>query len=132
MIQGLRYLSIILLIAFGALSVFLTSSVLLDLFGIREAEGNYVPFIVYANLICGILYLVTAFLLFRKKMASVYPLAIATLVLIVAYLALQVHIEQGGLFEQKTVKAMLIRIVFTVIMTGLAWFTIKNLKTVNK
>lgn len=130
MIQILRYLSMIMLTAFGALSVFLTASVILDLFGIREAEGNYVPFIVYSNLICGLLYLLTVYLLFKKKSYSVYPLAVATVILIVAYLALQVHIEQGGIYEQKTVKAMLIRIVFTVVMTGLAWFTTKNSKSI--
>jgi hypothetical protein len=45
------------IIAFGALTLFLSTSVLLDLFGIRERESPYVPAVVVANLIASLLYL---------------------------------------------------------------------------
>lgn len=49
------------IIAFGLLTLFLSSSVIFDLFGIRAKEGNYVLFVVVTNFICSILYLFAAF-----------------------------------------------------------------------
>ncbi|MBK8950168.1 MAG: hypothetical protein IPM68_15345 [Flavobacteriales bacterium] len=45
------------IIAFGMLTLFLSTSVLLDLFGIRERESPYVPAVVVANLIASLLYM---------------------------------------------------------------------------
>jgi hypothetical protein len=39
---GFRYLSIAILIGFGLLTLFLSSSVIFDLFGIRAKEGDYI------------------------------------------------------------------------------------------
>ena len=62
-----KYLSVLFLILFGGLTVFLTSSVLFDLFGIREKEGNFVEFIVWINLISGLLFLWSAYSFWREK-----------------------------------------------------------------
>ena len=43
------YLVAAMLIAFGLLTLFLSSSVIFDLFDIRSKEGNYVLFVVWSN-----------------------------------------------------------------------------------
>ncbi len=55
------YLLAIILAGFGFLTLFLTTSVIFDLFGVRAKEGNYVLFVVWANLISGILYLFASY-----------------------------------------------------------------------
>ena len=64
--KTIQIISGIILLAFGLLTFFLSTSVIFDLFGIREKEGNYVLFIVWANFISSILYLLAAFGFFTK------------------------------------------------------------------
>ena len=40
--QILRYVLAVVLLLFGALTLFLSTSVIFDLFGVRAREGNYV------------------------------------------------------------------------------------------
>lgn len=106
---------IIVLIIFGAVTLFMSSSVIFDWFGIREKEGNYVPGIVWANLVCAILYLVAAYGIFKNQTWARFPLTISLLILIIAYIGLFIHINNGGLYETKTVGAMAFRIGLTAI-----------------
>lgn len=55
------------LFAFGLLTLFLSTSIILDLFEIRAKEGNYVLIVVYANFICSIIYLIAAYGLLKNK-----------------------------------------------------------------
>ena len=111
---------------FGLVTVFMSSSVLFDWFGIREKEGNYVPFVVIANFICGFLYLTSAFGIFKDKKWSPYLLILAFIILIITFIALYFHISSGGIYETKTVKALAFRTVLTLI------FTITNFKIFKK
>jgi predicted RND superfamily exporter protein len=61
------YLLAAILTGFGLLTLFLSSSVIFDLFGIRAKEGNYVLFVVWANFISSILYLFAAYGLLKSK-----------------------------------------------------------------
>src|SRR5690554_1203107 len=122
----LKIIQIVLLTLFGTVTVFMASSVIFDLFGIREKEGNYVLFIVYTNLICGILYLLAAYTTWTKPKLSFKSLLISLSLLIIAFVAFLLYIQNGGIHEEKTVKAMLFRIVFTAIMTGIGWLNLKN------
>ena len=111
---------------FGLVTVFMSSSVLFDWFGIREKEGNYVPFVVIANFICGFLYLTAAFGIFKDKKWSPYHLILAFIILVITFIALYFHISSGGIYETKTVKALSFRTVLTLI------FTITNFKIFKK
>ena len=102
---------------FGLVTVFMSSSVLFDWFGIREKEGNYVPFVVIANFICGFLYLTAAFGISKDKKWSQYHLILAFIILIITFIALYFHISSGGIYETKTVKALAFRTVLTLIFT---------------
>jgi hypothetical protein len=116
----------ILLILIGAISVFMTLSIIFDVFGIREKEGNYVMFIVVANLICGVLYLFAAINNWINLAYSFYSLVVASLLLIVVFIFLGMYISNGGIHETKTVNAMTFRTVFTLVMTFLSYKMIKK------
>jgi len=125
----IRYVSAFILGAFGLLTLFLSGSVIFDLFGIREMEGNYVLFIVWANFISSWLYLFSAYGFFKQKEWTTILLGISTLILIVAYFSLKSHISAGGLYELKTVGAMIFRTTVTMVFTAIAYFLTTKDKT---
>ena len=104
------------LVIFGLLTLFMSSSVLFDWFGIRAKEGNFVPVVVWANWVCGILYLIAAFGILKYKAWAKVPLIISLLILIIAYIFLFININSGGLYETKTVAAMAFRIGVTAVL----------------
>lgn len=116
----------IILTLFGLITIFMAGSVIFDLFGIRAKEGNYVPFVVWANFICGFIYVLAAYGFFSIKTWTVFPLIIALAILIVAFGGLLIHINSGGLHETKTVAAMLFRTAVTLAFTLLAYFKISR------
>ena len=103
----------------------MSSSVIFDWFGIRAKEGNYVPGIVWANLVCSILYLVAAYGILKNQTWAKLPLIISFIILLLAYIGLFIHINNGGLSETKTIGAMAFRIGVTAIFL---FITIKILK----
>ncbi|MCZ2460816.1 MAG: hypothetical protein LC128_14445 [Chitinophagales bacterium] len=112
----LRIIQTVLLVLIGAVSLFMTTSVVFDLFGIREKEGNYVPFIVYTNMACAIIYLIAAYMNRKQPKLSFFLLVIASVALVVAFISLMIYINNGGIHEAKTVKAMVFRMAFTIVM----------------
>ena len=114
------------LLLFALLTLFLSGSVIFDLFGIREKEGNYVLFVVWANFISSFLYLVAAYGLFKMKKWSVWLLVVSVFILVAAFIGLKLHINDGGLYEAKTVNAMLFRIGLTVFIAGSSYFLLPN------
>ncbi len=120
----LRYLSAIILIGFGLLTLFLSASVIFDLFGIRAKEGNYVLFVVWANFISSFLYLFSAYGFLKIKSWTKTLLTIASIILIIAFVALKIHISNGGIYETKTVGAMIFRFSLTIFLALIAYITI--------
>lgn len=109
-----------LLLIFGIATIFAGGSVILDLFGMREKEGNYVLFVVWANFITGFLYLVASFGFFKRKVWTSAILNVATWVLIAAFAGLLIHIQSGGIYENKTIAAMIFRTTLTIILLVIA------------
>lgn len=130
--KALKIIPSILLSFFGLVTVFMASSVIFDLFGIREKEGNYVLFIVYTNLICGILYLLAAYTTWTKPKLSLKTLLVSLSLLIIAFISFLFYIQNGGIHEEKTIKAMLFRIAFTAIMAGIGWLNFKKKNLIQK
>lgn len=125
----LPYLAAAVLSAFALLTLFLSTSVIFDLFGIRAKEGNYVLFVVWANFICSIFYLFAVYGFVASKKWTAKLLAFSAIILIAAFIALLIHIYSGGIYETKTVKAMIFRISVTIAFAAGAYFTItKNKK----
>ena len=122
----LLYLMAISLAAFGLITLYLSSSVIFDLFGVRMKEGNYVLFVVWANLICSLLYLAAAWGFIQIKKWTVLPLGISTVILLFAFAGLLFHINTGGIYETKTIGAMIFRIILTTGFAITAYFAIKG------
>ena len=122
------FLSSLILTGFGLLTLFLSSSVIFDWFGIRAKEGNYVLFVVWANFISSLLYLISAYGFLKIKSWTFKTLSVATVILIVALIGLFIHIYSGGIYETKTVFAMLFRISVTIVFTVIAYFSINKKK----
>jgi hypothetical protein len=109
-----RWALIVVLLLFGGLTLFLSTSVLLDLFGMREKEGNYVQFVVLANFFASILYLASALGLIAHRPWARYPLWMACVVLLLTSLAFGWYVYQGGLHEQRTIGALAFRTLLTL------------------
>lgn len=122
----LKVASVILLSAFGILTVFLTSSVLLDLFGIRAKEGNYVPFIVWINLVAGIGYIYSAFLILKSNPRATLILIGTSIIVLIGIIALHFHINSGGVYKMETVYGMRFRLIVTSVFTILSYLIFKN------
>ncbi len=120
----LKNILLLSLILFGLITLFMSSSVLFDWFGIREREGNFVPFVVWANWICGFLYLGAAYHVVRHRKSARFPLLVAIVILLCADVLLFSHVNSGGLYETKTVGAM----VFRTVLTAVFYFTALQLK----
>ena len=127
--NGLAYTLAIILVVFGLITLFLSTSVIFDLFDIRAKEGNYVVFVVWTNFISSILHLFAAFGFVTTKKWPVVPLGISTALLCIALGGLYIHINSGGIFETKTIGAMIFRISVTFVLTVIAYFTNPKSKT---
>ena len=124
----LLYLLAILLAGFGLLTLFLSTSVIFGLFGIRAKEGNYVLFVVWSNFISSILYLLAAYGFIKSKKWTTSLLGISTLILLTAFIGLKIHASSGGIYEEKTIDAMIFRISVTLVFAIIAYFTITKKK----
>ena len=123
--RNFRYILAVILTGFGLLTLFLSTSVLFDLFGIRAKQGSYVPFVVGANFICSILYLLAAYGFIKSKRWTTLFLGGSLLLLIATFIGLNMHISSGGIYEERTLGAMLFRMVVTFVFTIIAYFKIK-------
>ena len=123
------YILATLLAGFGLLTLFLSTSVIFDFFGIRAKEGNYVLFVVWSNFISSILYLFAAYGFTKNKKWTATLLGISTLILIGAFIGLKSHINSGDIYETKTIGAMIFRISVTLVFATLAYLTITKKKS---
>jgi drug/metabolite transporter (DMT)-like permease len=114
-------ISAILLTFFALLTLFMSGSVIFDLFGIREKEGNYVLFIVVTNFVCGFLYLIAVYGLFTGKRWTTRLLFNIVIILLFAFFGLLGHINNGGIYETQTVKAMIFRFSVTLLFALVSW-----------
>ena len=124
----LPYILAIVLTGFGLLTLFLSTSVIFDLFNVRESEGNYVLFVVWSNFVSSIIYLFAAYGILKKKKWTTLLLAASVGILVAAFVGLKFHINAGGIYETKTVGAMIFRIGLTVVFTIASYFLIHKIK----
>lgn len=128
--QKLRYILAVALGLFALLTLFLSSSVIFDLFNIREKEGNYVLFVVWANFFSSIIYLIAVYGLVKAKKWTALVLLVSAIILSVAFISLKIHISNGGIYEVKTVKAMIFRIGLTLVFAVASYFLITKQKLI--
>jgi len=116
---------------FGLLTLFLSSSVLFDLFGFSEKAGNYVPFIVWVNFICSFCYLLIAYFYFSLRKWSGLLFVIAAIVLILAFIGLRFYSSLGGIFDLRIIGALYLRIYITLILSFVAYKITENKSKIN-
>ena len=124
--KAIPYLLATILAAFGFATLFLSSSIILDLFGVRAKEGNYVLIVVWANLISSLLYLFAAYGFVRNRIWTSRLLGISSGILITAFIGFLLHISSGGIYETKTMGAMIFRITLTIVFGLLAYVLINK------
>lgn len=101
---------------FGLVTIFMGGSVILDLFGLRAEQGHYVLFVVWANLICGFLYVFSTFGFFARKKWTELLYLIAIWLLVVTFVGFFSWIISGRVYEARTIGAMSFRLVLTLIL----------------
>ncbi|MBN1462909.1 MAG: hypothetical protein JXQ69_05115 [Paludibacteraceae bacterium] len=126
--NALRYTLALIIIVLGFATLFLSSSIVFDLFGIRAKEGNYVLFVVLANLVCSILYLLAGYGIITKKGWVTKILSSSLIVLLLAFTGLLVHINMNGIYETKTIGALTFRIAITVLFVSASYLLNKSMK----
>lgn len=128
-ITRISLIALMSLVAFATL--FLTISIFFDLFGIREMEGNYVPMIVLANFISAVFYLVAiaGLLLWKTWVRKV--LLINLFFLVGGFIGLFLHIYLGGLYEEKTIGAMIFRTSIAAIFWGTSFLIGRKPRKIN-
>lgn len=122
----LRYLLTVILTVFGLLTLFMSSSVIFDLFGIRAKEGNYVLFIVWANFICGWLFIFAAYGCFKSYKWATSILIFSEILIVLSFIGLFIHIKTGGIYETKTIGAMALRTILNLVFILISYFTINR------
>ena len=115
-------LSAIILALFALLTLFLSSSIIFDWFDIRQKQGDFVLFIVWANFIASIVYFIAVYGFIKRKKWTFWILLSALLVLVIAFIFLQYYIQNGGIYKSQTVMAMLFRIAVTSLFALIAYF----------
>lgn len=123
------YLAVAVLTGFGLLTIFLSTSVIFDLFDVRAKEGNYVLFVVWSNFISSFIYLISAYGLLASKKWTFKTLGFSSIILSATFFGFILYIQSGGIHESKTVGAMLFRITLTFLFTLFAYFTINKNRT---
>ena len=103
---------------FGLLTIFAGGSVIMDLFGMRAKEGEYVLFVVWASFLSGILYVFASYGFFKNKMWTKTILQFSIYILIAAFVVLIVWILQKEPYEPAIIVKLLFRIALSV---GLYW-----------
>ncbi len=121
--KSIRIVLIIMLSTFAVLTLYLSSSVIFDWFGIREKEGNYVLLVIWANFICSFLYLLSIYGIIKLRAWAIKPLIGAFTILVFAGIFFYVYIQSGGIHETKTIGALFFRTLLTLIFMFFTYLT---------
>ena len=116
----IRVLSIIATV-FGIMTVISGSAVLIPNGIIQKSVGNYVEFVVWFNLLSGLIYIITGFGLWKSRKWSVMTSVILTLALAIILLVFSIHVKQGGMFELRTFYALTFRMLFWLAISFISY-----------
>ncbi len=121
-----KYIPATVITAFGLLTLFLSTTVILDLVGMREKQGNYVLFVIWVNFFCGLAYVASGYGFLKAKKWTAYLLAISIVVLIATYISFTIYANSGGIHKEDTFSALKFRLGITTLFTLIATFTINK------
>ncbi len=119
----------IIAILFGLLTLKSGGEVLFINGAGREAAGNYVPYVLWFNFLMGFIYITAGIGLWLQKRWAVWLSAFVAAATLIVFATFGVHIFLGETFEQRTVGAMILRSsVWSFIAFFAYWKLIKNTK----
>jgi len=121
-----KYIPATILTAFGLLTLFLSTTIILDLVGMREKQGNYVNFVIWVNFFCGLAYVISAYGFLKQKEWTCKVLRLVLIALVITFISFYFYVENGGVHKSDTFGALAFRTGVTLVFTLLAKFTIKN------
>jgi len=105
---------------FGLLTIVSGGNALFGGAAARAAVGDAVPFVLWFNFTVGFAYVAAGGgLLFRRRWALWLSVAILIATIFV-FVAFGVHVQRGGLYEMRTVGAMILRIFVWAMIAFLA------------
>jgi len=120
----LRILSVIAVV-FGLLTLKAGGSVIFSIDSMRQAEGNFVPFVVWFNFLSGFFYIAAGIGLWIQKRWAV-SLSVALLISIsITYIFFGIHVLNGGPYEMRTAYAMALRTFMWVVISIVSYKQIR-------
>ncbi|MCW8881629.1 MAG: hypothetical protein OQK42_04900 [Sedimenticola sp.] len=118
------WIASIIALVFGLLTIKSGGSVLFFDGAARENAGNYVPFVLWFNFVIGFVYLIAGAGLFKQQRWSVWLSIVIALTTLVVFGFLGLHIMNDGLYEARTVGAMILRTTIWIIISITAYLKI--------
>lgn len=113
-------------LVFGLLTIFSGGMALFGGEAARAAVGDAVPFVLWFNFIAGFFYVLAGLgLLLNRSWAVSLSIAIAVATVLVLA-AFGLHVAGGGLYEMRTVGAMLLRTVVWAIIAAVGWRSMRR------
>ncbi len=113
-------------LVFGLLTVFSGGTALFGGEAARAVVGNAVPFVLWFNFAAGFFYVVAGLgLLLNRSWAAWLSIAIAVATVLVLA-AFGLHVAGGGLYEMRTVGAMLLRAAVWAIIAAVGWRSVRR------
>ena len=86
----------------------------------RTAAGNIVPFVLWFNFVAGFAYVIAGYGLFIWKPWAAQLLAAIAVATIAVFIAFGLYVFLGGMFEARTVGAMIIRSAVWIVIAASA------------
>ena len=119
-----RLIAAVIAIVFGIATIVSGGTAIFGGAAVQTVVGNAVPFVLWFNFIAGFAYVLAGIGLLMRSRWSVWLSALIAAATILAFLALGIHLLQGGAYEMRTVGAMALR---SMIWTGIAIFAFRSL-----
>ena len=113
-------------LVFGLLTVFSGGTALFGDEAARAAVGNAFPFVLWFNFIAGFFYVLAGLGLLLKRRLAVWlsiAIAVATALVLAAF---GLHVAGGGLYEMRTVGAMLLRTAVWASIAAVSWRSMRR------
>mgnify|MGYP003666914361 CR=1 FL=1 len=124
-VWGLKAAAVVGMV-FGLMTIVSGGNALFGDAAARAAVGKAVPFVLWFNFAAGFVYVVAgAGLLFRRRWALWLSVAILVATILV-FIAFAIHAQQGGLYETRTVGAMILRISVWAMIAYLARHSLRG------
>ncbi|PPJ49056.1 hypothetical protein C0075_00235 [Rhizobium sp. KAs_5_22] len=113
-------------LVFGLLTVFSGGTALFGGEAAQAAVGNAVPFVLWFNFAAGFFYVVAGLGLLLNRSWAVWlsiAIAVATALVLVAF---GLHVAGGGVYEMRTVGAMLLRAAVWAVIAAISWRSMRR------